>query len=284
MLFTKVLKGQAGWDVKVISIVHVLVPQQTRTKSVPNRTAKLQQQRGWVKASWRKGAPALRVKFSPLGRACLWLSCLFLHAVTCLVSLGWCFGCWAKMPLCPQATFFQPLRLGGETFPAFFKKLNIVVHLERFKELYKYKTPGCESVHYLSIKNKNQLLNHREFLNPVYTTGEFSWFLQSCLYVISPLTDTRQRCLFICDPCPLYTFSYYPTYLRNSWYSIKGWHTLWRLFLDGVLEGNIYATPRKIVQLSRLRLSSREVETCRFLGAFPTLPLKSHTVNHRVQN
>lgn len=112
-----------------------------------------------------------------------------------------------------------------------------------------------------------------EFLNPVYTTGTFALFLQSCLYVISPrLAPSHQSChVFIFDPCPLYIFFYFPTYLRSSWHSLKGWHTLWRLILEGVLEGNTYATPRNMVQLScdELRFSSRKVETHVNFGRTP---------------
>lgn len=72
-----------------------------------------------------------------------------------------------------------------------------------------------ECVHYFSIKKKNQ------FLNPVYTIGEFfcdscvsAVFLKSCQYIISLLTDSlpsgmlhpvssMSSCVCFCLPTPL---------------------------------------------------------------------------------
>lgn len=97
---------------EVISVLRSVLPTQAHTRATPHRPAQSQeQQRGWAKASGRKGLPP-SVKFSPLGRArglVQWTLRKGLHLTpSCLchmlpVTPAWGGGEWLSM-LSQEAT------------------------------------------------------------------------------------------------------------------------------------------------------------------------------------
>lgn len=95
-------------------------------------------------------------------------------------------------------------------------------------------------------------INYRitEFLDPVYMIGKcVSAALAGCPVISTdgcPSTRDASSSFLIRVLCK---FFYFPTHLRSSWCSLKGWCTCWRQLLEGILEGDVYATQREMVQL-----------------------------------
>ena len=173
MLFTKVLKGQAGWEGKVINILRVLFPHPNGSPAQNSlvATAALRVNEGFLEED---GSIPLYSSHPQEGREA-WFrgrrvrACIRLRAA-CDHTLprgepAWVGGSrrWAQKPLHPLPAFgtgcapSPPSHSPWEEslFATFFKNLNSYLCWMVLRNYYTHiKTPECSSIRYFSIKKK----------------------------------------------------------------------------------------------------------------------------------